>query len=109
MSTRKGRGKRRAVKDNGYDEILRGIEGFAKRIQALNQQAVELYTPLVNDLISAKCRNKKQIERALDELLSFCGYDPAVKLFRKLCRYYAQFDRKAAAEYAKIYLEMWEQ
>jgi hypothetical protein len=86
-----------------------GIEGFAKNIQALNKQAVELYTPLVSDLISAKCRNKKQIERTLDQLLSFCGYDPAVKIYRKLCRYYSQIDQQAAEEYAKIYFEMWKQ
>jgi hypothetical protein len=108
-SPRNATSKKRSVKDNRYDEILSGMEGFARKIQALNKQAVEQYTPLVNDLISDKCRNKKQIECNLDQLLSFCGYDPAVKIYRKLCRYYSQIDQQAAAEYAKIYFEMWEQ
>jgi hypothetical protein len=108
MCPRKATSKKRSFKDNNYDEILSRIEGFAKKIQALNKQGVEHYTPLVIDLVSSKSRDKKQIERILDEVLTFCGYEPAVKIFRKLCRYYSQVSKKAAADYEKIYSDMWE-
>lgn len=107
MSPKKAPAKNRSAQNN-YDELLSGIQGLAQNIQALNKQAVVQYTPLVNNLISSKSKNKKQIERTLDELLTFCGYEPAVKIFGKLCRYYRQVSQKAAAEYAKIYSEMWE-
>lgn len=108
MSPRKATSKKRAAKDN-YDELLSGISGLAENLQALNKQAVEQYTPVVKDIIDFKCRDAKHIERTLDELLGFCGYEPAVKIYRKLCRYYSLIDQQGAAYYAKSYLEMWKQ
>jgi hypothetical protein len=82
MSPKKAIIKRSTVKDNSYDEVLCVAEEFAKNIQALNKQAVKQYAPLVNNLISTKCQNKKQIE------LIF---------------------KQSAAGYEKSYFEMWEE
>lgn len=106
MSPRNAKNEKRAVKDS-YDELLSGISGLAENLQAFNKQAVEQYTAAVKYIMDFNCRDAQHIERTLDELLGFCGYEPAVKIYRKLCRYYSLIDQQGAAYYAKSYLEMW--
>lgn len=108
MSSRKKLSNSKPTKDN-YDQLLSGISRLAERFHAINKQAVEQYTPVVKDIIDSNCRDVKYIERTLDKLLGFCGYEPAVKIYRKLCRYYLRIDQQGAAYYAKSYIEMWEQ
>ena len=57
-------------------------------IHTINQRAVRDYTPLVEEILRSRSQDKKHIERTLDGLLDFCGYEPALQLYRRLCRYY---------------------
>jgi hypothetical protein len=49
---------------------------------------VSQYTPIVEDIVSSGSRDVGAIEQALDGLLEFCGSDPALQLYRRLCRHY---------------------
>ena len=42
------------------------------------------------------------------EILDFCAYEPALVLFKKLCRHYFDIDPAATADYVRFYREMWD-
>ncbi len=84
------------------------IMALAAQIQELSERAVVEYTPVVEAILRAGNRDVQLIERTLDGLLDFCGYDPAVELFRRLCRHYWDIDPVATAEYIQIYRKMWD-
>jgi len=87
---------------------LGDIEGIARQFQNLHQQAVKEYAPLVETILREGKRDTRLIEHTLDGLLDFCGYDPAVELFRRLCRHYWEIDPEATAHYVQAYREMWD-
>jgi hypothetical protein len=100
--------KRKAAKLGLGDPRFRAVRGLAESISALNRQAVKEYTPLVEDIIHNRSRDVRHIERTLDGLLDFCGYDPALQLYRRLCRYYYDIDPVATVSYVNAYREMWD-
>jgi hypothetical protein len=77
-------------------------------LNALNEQAVSVYRPTVEDLIRTDSRDQAAIERTLDGLLGFCGHDAALMLYRRLCRHYWQFNPEATVSYINAYREMWD-
>jgi hypothetical protein len=90
------------------DLLLECVTDIAIQIQKLNKQAVYQYTPIVNGIIQTKNCDIPHIEHTLDGLLDFCGYDPALQLYRQLCRYYWDIDPEATASYIIAYREMWD-
>jgi hypothetical protein len=93
---------------SSYDALYDDIKGIAEHLQALNEQAVREYAPIVEDIINSNSRDTNYIEHTLDGLVSLCGDAPAVEFFKKLCRYYWQIDPSATASYVKTYREMWD-
>ena len=91
-----------------YDDMFEAIRGLAEQLQALNQQAVMAYTPVVDDILRSRSRDTNHIEHTLDGLLSFCCYEPALQLYKKLCRHYFCINPVATAEYINAYREMWD-
>ncbi len=91
------------------DEIdFTPIHAVVRQIHALSQRAFVEYSPIVEDIIRCDNRDVRKIEQTLDGLLDFCGYDPIVELFRRLCRHYWDIDHVAAASYVQSYREMWD-
>lgn len=84
------------------------IRGLAEQIQALNQRAVIEYTPVVEAILRSGDRDIRHIEHTLDGLLDFCGHDPALQLYRRLCRHYYDIDPAATVSYVEAYREMWD-
>ena len=84
------------------------ISKLASEIDILSRQAAHIYTPLVEDILSTCSRDKIRIEHTLDGLLSFCGFDPALELYRRLCRYYWDIDPAATAFYVNAYRMTWD-
>ena len=74
----------------------------------MNQKAVRVYAPVVDSIIRIQSRDVRYIERTLDGLLDFCGYDPALQLYRRLCRHYYDIDPAATVGYVNAYREMWD-
>ena len=90
------------------DPIPDGIAQLAAEIAAINQQAVREYAPLVEAILSTRSQDKRQIEQTLDGLLSFCGFAPALELYRRLCRHYWDIDPAATASYVDAYRATWD-
>jgi len=89
-------------------ETFKSILVLAKRLQSLNQEAVLAYTPIVDDILRSSSRDTIHIEHTLDGLLDFCGYEPILQLYKKLCRHYFFINPAATAEYINAYREMWD-
>jgi hypothetical protein len=84
------------------------VNQIAGQLESLSRQAVQEYTPIVGSIIQTRNRDIRHIERTLDGLLSFCAFDPALKLYKRLCRYYYGIDPVATAEYVYAYRDMWD-
>ncbi len=93
---------------NEYEDLLETMKGFAESLQTLNRQAVTAYTPIVEDIVCSRSRDISHIEHTLDGLLGFCGYEPALLLFKKLCRHYWEIDPVATAAHIEAYRHMYD-
>lgn len=98
--------RRRLRRERGPCEST-GEYPFGSRIQELNERAEVEYTRVVEDIIRSRCRDVRLIEHTLDGLLDFCGHDPVLKLYRRLCRHYWDIDPVATAAYVRFHREMW--
>ena len=81
---------------------------LASRLETLEREAVDAYTPIVGELILTGGRDANEIERALNGLLGFCGNESALQLYRRLCRHYYSIDPAATVEYVHAYRDMWD-
>jgi len=94
---------------SGYASLLTSIRGLAESLQALNVQAVREYAPIVEAILRSNRRDVRHIEHTLDGLLDFCGHEPVLQLYKKLCRHYFSIDPVATAEYVCAYRDRWEE
>ena len=67
---------------------FQSIEEIVGSIRALNGRAVREFTPIVEEILRSRSSDVRHIEHTLDGLLDFCGYEPILALYRKLCRHY---------------------
>jgi hypothetical protein len=93
---------------NDYDELLSSVKELAVGLQALHRLAVEQLTPVVEGILRSRSRDVRHIEQTLDRLLDHCGYDPALLLYRRLCRHYWEIDPVATVGYVNAYRELWD-
>lgn len=90
------------------DEAWRAIRGLAGSLRDIQRQAAQLYLPEIDDILRTRSRDTRRIEHTLDGLLDFCGHEPVLRLFKKLCRYYWEIDPEATADYVNTYREYWD-
>jgi hypothetical protein len=91
-----------------YANMLESIRSLASSIHAINQKAVREYTPVVEAILRSPIPDNRHIECTLDGLLDFCGYEPALHLYKNLCRYYFYINPTATVEYVEVYRELWD-
>ena len=91
-----------------FNALLQSIKGIAANLQSLHQRAVREYAPIVDRIVASHSRDTSHIEHTLDGLLGFCGDEPALGLFKKLCRHYWELDPVATAWYVNAYREQWD-
>lgn len=79
-------------------------EGFMQ----LSLQAVQIYTPIVNRIISDTSATQQEVEYLMDFMLSLCHTEEFTNLFKKLCRgIFPRFPDTIYC-YAKYYFEEYE-
>lgn len=91
-----------------YDSLFESVRGMAVSLQTLNQDALCAYAPVVEAILRSRSRDHHHIEHTLDRLLDFCGCEPVLDLYKKLCRHYWDIDPAATASYVHAYREMWD-
>jgi hypothetical protein len=73
----------------------------------LQKRALLVYEPEVESILRTGSRDVRRIEQALDNLLNIANYDPALELFKQLCRHYLQIDPQATASFVYAYRDLW--
>ncbi len=86
----------------------KAIISLARDLRELQQQAAQQYEPVVDDILRTRSRDIRLIEHALDGLLDFCGHEPVLEMYKKLCRHYWEIDPAATASYINAYREYWD-
>jgi hypothetical protein len=87
---------------------MQAIRSLAGSMQDLQRQAAQQYLPVVDDILRTRSRDTQHIEHTLDGLLDFCGHEPVLRLYKKLCRHYWDIDAAATADYINAYREYWD-
>ena len=90
------------------DDAMQAICTLAGRMRDLQRQAAQQYLPVVDDILHTGSRDTQHIERTLDGLLDFCGHEPVLHLYKKLCRHYWDIDPAATVSYINAYREHWD-
>jgi hypothetical protein len=90
------------------DDAMQAIRTLAGSMRDLQRQAVQQYLPVVDDILRTRSRDTQHIEHTLDGLLDFCGHEPVLQLYKKLCRHYWEIDPAATAYYVNAYREYWD-
>jgi hypothetical protein len=90
------------------DGDVQAIRTLADSMRDLQRQAVQAYLPVVDDILRTRSRDTQHIEHTLDGLLDFCGHEPVLQLYKKLCRHYWDIDPAATADYVNAYREYWD-
>ena len=91
-----------------YTNMLESISALAGSLRGINQQAVREYTPIVETILRSRSRDARHIEHTLDGLLDFCGHEPVLQLYKKLCRHYLPINPAATADYIYAYRDRWD-
>ncbi|TWT50972.1 hypothetical protein Pla22_37150 [Rubripirellula amarantea] len=85
------------------------IVDLARQLLSLNSQAVSIYSPIVEQIVTQQSTDRSLIESTLDGLLGFAGTEDGLALFKKLCRYYWDLGPLATASYISAFREMWDE
>ena len=93
--------KARDSKFEGIIDLVRSLDGIQRR-------AAQQYEPVVDDILRNHSQDVEHIERTLDRLLDFCGFDPVLAMYKRLCRHYWDIDPAATAYYINAYREYWD-
>ena len=90
------------------DATGQAILALARSMGELQQKAAREYKPVVDDILRTGSQDVRHIEHTLDRLLDFCGYEPVLRMYKKLCRHYWDIDPAATAYYVSAYREHWD-
>ena len=91
-----------------FDATFEAIRTVAGERRELQRQAEEQYRPAVEEILRTRSRDTEHIHQTLDGLLDFCGHEPVLQLYKRLCRYYWDIDPVAVASYVNAYREYWD-
>ena len=70
-------------KDESYETFVNEIKSMAEGIMQLSLQAVQIYTPIVNRIISDTSATQHEVEYLMDFMLSPLLYRRVYKSFQK--------------------------
>ena len=69
-------------KDESYETFVNEIKSMAEGIMQLSLQAVQIYTPIVNRIISDTSATQHEVEYLMDFMLSLCYTKEFTNLFK---------------------------
>ena len=90
------------------DDAMEAISILVGSVLDLQQRAAQQYLPVVDEIVRTRSRDVQLIEHTLDGLLDFCGHEPVLQLYKRLCRHYWDIDPAATADYVNAYREYWD-
>ena len=81
------------------DEIMK----LAARVQELVKTGFEITRPLAEQVVSGEITDLREIDRIMDNLLSYIEYPPAKQMFFRCCDAIRKNSPDIADEYVEIY------
>ena len=69
-------------KDESYETFVNEIKSMTEGIMQLSLQAVQIYTPIVNRIISDTSATQHEVEYLMDFMLSLCYTKEFTNLFK---------------------------
>jgi len=84
------------------DELAKELKPIIQQLNALNDQAVAAYAPLVEDICSRKA-TEKDVGWLLTWMLDFAGNERMLELYKRVCRAYWQIYPETIAYYIMEY------
>ena len=91
-----------------YDALRKTVGALAENLRDLQQQAAQQYQPVIDGILLTRSRDIRHIEHTLDRLLDFCGHEPVLQMYKKLCRHYSHIDPAATTYYINAYRKYWD-
>lgn len=88
--------------DLQFDDLVKQFEPLIQQMKTIHDQAVVVYTPLVNDLCN-RMATKNEVERMLDWLLMFVSDERMLQLYKRVCRAYWRIYPNSIAFYIMEY------
>ncbi len=88
--------------DSKFDDLVKQLEPLIQQMKTIQDQAVVVYTPLVDDLCN-RMATKNEVERMLDWLLMFAGDERMLQLYKQVCRAYWKIYPESIAFYIMDY------
>jgi hypothetical protein len=92
-----------------YETTLIEFKKIAQSIISLNEQAYQVYLPLVDAIIQSNSKDEKEIGHLFDRILDIACSEKGLLLYKKLCRYYWDINPNTTAFYINAYREMWDE
>ena len=89
-------------------DAMQAIRTLAGSMRDLQRQAAQQYLPVVDDILRTRSRDTQHIGHTLDGRLDFCGFEPVLQLYKKLCRHYWDIDPAATTDYINACREYWD-
>jgi hypothetical protein len=89
-------------------ELVQAIGELASARQQLARKAEQQYALEGEAIFQSQCRDPKQIERLLDDMLDFCFNEQMLLWYKKLCRYYFEIDPAATVSCVNAYRDIWD-
>lgn len=94
---------------DNYDEFLADIADIAEGLANLGKEAYYEYMGPVERLCdNSSTASENEVGLMLDYLLSFCGYEKVLGLYKKVCRTFYNKYPECISDYIVYYLEEYE-
>ena len=88
------------------EQLDKEIYDLVQQIKGMHDQAVAVYTPLVDDICS-RIAPMKEVEWLLDYIFGFAGEERMLLLYKRVCHHYWEVYTEMIAwhimEYRKVY------
>lgn len=88
-----------------FYDLIKSLVSLQKKVE---KQTLLFYESEVEKIISTKSKDTKTIEHILDALGEVAFDEKVLVLFKKLLRYYFDFNPSSVAMHIQMYREMWD-
>ncbi|MDR1538550.1 MAG: hypothetical protein LBU32_11260 [Clostridiales bacterium] len=95
------------AEDKALEEAKAALAPFVEHLQAMAQDALNLYRPIADDIISGRIVGENAIARQLDHLLDLANFDDVYALFDSVLTAIEPKYPRLDASYRESYEDVW--
>lgn len=92
-----------APENEKYAQTFEHIKELAVAMKGLYDQAYQVYSGLVNDVLHDRITQERDIERVMDGLLGYAEDERFIKLYKDLCRHVYYHYPKLVGEHVALF------